>query len=139
MTYREAKEIIRDYGFEDNSAMSEYQTIIKNSLNTAIQNIYDDMVIQLKGYYKKTLSTDEKEWEPVRPELINDLTEDDFVIELPDNLLVLVPLLAAHFVWLDDDIQKSINYYNDYEDMRQKILNSCFSDVKATITGGIGW
>lgn len=139
MTYEEAKEIIRDYGFEDNSAMSEYQTIIKNSLNTAIQNIYDDMVIQLKGYYKKTLSTDEKEWEPVRPELINDLTEDDFVIELPDNLLVLVPLLAAHFVWLDDDIQKSINYYNDYEDMRQKILNSCFSDVKATITGGIGW
>ena len=139
MTYGEAKEIIRDYGFEDNSAMSEYQTIIKNSLNTAIQNIYDDMVIQLKGYYKKTLSTDEKEWEPVRPELINDLTEDDFVIELPDNLLVLVPLLAAHFVWLDDDIQKSINYYNDYEDMRQTILNSCFSDVKATITGGIGW
>ena len=139
MTYGEAKEIIRDYGFEDNSAMSEYQTIIKNSLNTAIQNIYDDMVIQLKGYYKKTLSTDEKEWEPVRPELINDLTEDDFVIELPDNLLVLVPLLAAHFVWLDDDIQKSINYYNDYEDMRQKILNSCFSDVKATVTGGIGW
>ena len=139
MTYGEAKEIIRDYGFEDNSAMSEYQTIIKNSLNTAIQNIYDDMVIQLKGYYKKTLSTDEKEWEPVRPELINDLTEDDFVIELPDNLLVLVPLLAAHFVWLDDDIQKSINYYNDYEDMRQKILNSCFSDVKATITGGRGW
>ena len=139
MTYGEAKEIIRDYGFEDKSAMSEYQTIIKNSLNTAIQNIYDDMVIQLKGYYKKTLSTDEKEWEPVRPELINDLTEDDFVIELPDNLLVLVPLLAAHFVWLDDDIQKSINYYNDYEDMRQKILNSCFSDVKATITGGIGW
>lgn len=139
MTYGEAKEIIRDYGFEDNSAMSEYQTIIKNSLNTAIQNIYDDMVIQLKGYYKKTLSTDEKEWEPVRPELINDLTEDNFVIELPDNLLVLVPLLAAHFVWLDDDIQKSINYYNDYEDMRQKILNSCFSDVKATITGGIGW
>lgn len=139
MTYGEAKEIIRDYGFEDNSAMTEYNTNVKNALNTAIQNIYDDMVIQLKGYYKKTLSTDEKEWEPVRPELINDLTEDDFVIELPDNLLVLVPLLAAHFVWLDDDIQKSINYYNDYEDMRQKILNSCFSDVKATITGGIGW
>ena len=139
MTYGEAKEIIRDYGFEDNSAMAEYNTNVKNALNAAIQNIYDDMVIQLKGYYKKTLSTDEKEWEPVRPELINDLTEDDFVIELPDNLLVLVPLLAAHFVWLDDDIQKSINYYNDYEDMRQKILNSCFSDVKATITGGIGW
>ena len=133
MTYGEAKEIIRDYGFEDNSAMAEYNTNVKNALNTAIQNIYDDMVIQLKGYYKKTL------YEPTRPEYIVDSTPDDFVIELPDNLLVLVPLLAAHFVWLDDDIQKSINYYNDYEDMRQKILNSCFSDVKATITGGIGW
>lgn len=139
MTYGEAKEIIRDYGFEDNSAMTEYNTNVKNALNAAIQNIYDDMVIQLKGYYKKTLSTDEVPWEPVRPEYIMDSTQDDFVIELPDNLLVLVPLLAAHFVWLDDDIQKAINYYNDYEDFRQKILNACFGDTRATITGGIRW
>ena len=133
MTYGEAKEIIRDYGFEDNSAMTEYSTNVKNALNAAIQNIYDDMVIQLKGYYKKTL------YEPTRPEYIVDSTPDDFVIELPDNLLVLVPLLAAHFVWLDDDIQKSINYYNNYEDMRQKILNACLGDTRATITGGIRW
>ena len=133
MTYGEAKEIIRDYGFEDNSAMTEYNTNVKNALNTAIQNIYDDMVTQLKGYYKKTL------YEPTRPEYIVDSTPDDFVIELPDNLLVLVPLLAAHFVWLDDDIQKSINYYNNYEDMRQKILNACLGDARATITGGIRW
>ena len=133
MTYGEAKEIIRDYGFEDNSAMTEYKTNVKNALNAAIQNIYDDMVTQLKGYYKKTL------YEPTRPEYIVDSTPDDFVIELPDNLLVLVPLLAAHFVWLDDDIQKSINYYNNYEDMRQKILNACLGDARATITGGIRW
>ena len=133
MTYGEAKEIIRDYGFEDNSAMAEYNTNVKNALNAAIQNIYDDMVTQLKGYYKKTL------YEPTRPEYIVDSTPDDFVIELPDNLLVLVPLLAAHFVWLDDDIQKSINYYNNYEDMRQKILNACLGDTRATITGGIRW
>ena len=88
MTYGEAKEIIRDYGFEDNSAMTEYNTNVKNALNAAIQNIYDDMVIQLKGYYKKTLSTDEVPWEPIRPEYITDSTPDDFVIELrnPDNL-----------------------------------------------------
>ena len=133
MTYGEAKEIIRDYGFEDNSAMTEYNTNVKNALNAAIQNIYDDMVTQLKGYYKKTL------YEPTRPEYIVDSTPDDFVIELPDNLLVLVPLLAAHFVWLDDDIQKAINYYNNYEDMRQKILNACLGDTRATITGGIRW
>ena len=133
MTYGEAKEIIRDYGFEDNSAMTEYNTNVKNALNAAIQNIYDDMVTQLKGYYKKTL------YEPTRPEYIVDSTPDDFVIELPDNLLGLVPLLAAHFVWLDDDIQKAINYYNDYEDFRQKILNACLGDTRATITGGIRW
>ena len=133
MTYGEAKEIIRDYGFEDNSAMAEYNTNVKNALNAAIQNIYDDMVTQLKGYYKKTL------YEPTRPEYIVDSTPDDFVIELPDNLLVLVPLLAAHFVWLDDDLQKAINYYNNYEDMRQKILNACLGDTRATITGGIRW
>ena len=133
MTYGEAKEIIRDYGFEDNSAMTEYKTNVKNALNTAIQNIYADMVIQLKGYYKKTL------YEPTRPEYIVDSTPDDFVIELPDNLLVLVPLLAAHFVWFDDDVQKAVNYYNDYEDFRQKILNACLGDTRATITGGIRW
>ena len=133
MTYGEAKEIIRDYGFEDNSAMAEYKTNVKNALNAAIQNIYDDMVTQLKGYYKKTL------YEPTRPEYIVDSTPDDFVIELPDNLLVLVPLLAAHFVWFDDDVQKAVNYYNDYEDFRQKILNSCLGDTRATITGGIRW
>ena len=136
MTYGEAKEIIRDYGFADDTELTEYQTNIKNALNTAIQAIYDDVVIQLKAYYKKTLS---EEWIPVRPEIITDTTEDDFVIALPDNLLVLVPLLAAHFVWFDDDVQKATNYYNDYEDLRQKILTSCIADAKAEITGGLGW
>jgi hypothetical protein len=139
MTYGEAKEIIRDYGFEGDSIYSEYQTVIKNALNTAIQNIYDDMVIQLKGYYKKTLSTEEEEWAPVRPEIITDNTDDDFVIALPDNLLVLVPLLAGHFVWFDDDTQKAVNYYNDYEDFRQKILIACTADVRGTIEGGLRW
>lgn len=139
MTYGEAKEIIRDYGFEDDSVYTEYQTIFKNALNTSIQNIYDDMVIQLKGYYKKTLSTEEEKWEPIRPEIITDNTPDSFVIELPDNLLVLVPLLAAHFVWFDDDVQKAVNYYNDYEDMRQKILAACLNDVRGTIEGGMRW
>ena len=139
MTYGEAKEIIRDYGFEADSIYSEYQTVIKNALNTAIQNIYDDMVIQLKGYYKKTLSTEEEEWAPVRPEIITDNTDDDFIIALPDNLLVLVPLLAGHFVWFDDDTQKAVNYYNDYEDMRQKILIACTADVRGTIEGGLRW
>ena len=103
MTYGEAKEIIRDYGFEDNSAMTEYNTNVKNALNAAIQNIYDDMVIQLKGYYKKTLSTDEVPWEPIRPEYITDSTPDDFVIELrnPDNLFSRIAICNKFLKNLD--------------------------------------
>ena len=89
--------------------------------------------------FKKTLSTPEVEWEAFRPLPITELTTDDFVIDLPEPLLVLVPLLAGHFVWLDDDVQKSVMYWNDYDEMRQGILAACLSDSKAVITGGIGW
>ena len=139
MTYGELKEEIRDLGFEDTSSMTEYSTVVKNAANRSIQYIYSDLVLQLKGYFKQTLSTAEEEWEPLRPLPITDLTTDDFVIDLPEPLLVLVPLLAGHFVWLDDDVQKSVMYWNDYEEMKNGILAACFADRKATITGGIGW
>ena len=139
MTYGELKEQIRDLGFEDTSSMEEYSTVVKNAANRSIQYIYSDLVIQLKSYFKKTLSTPEVEWEAFRPLPITELTTDDFVIDLPEPLLVLVPLLAGHFVWLDDDVQKSVMYWNDYDEMRQGILAACLSDSKAVITGGIGW
>ncbi len=134
MTYGEIKEQVKDLGFEDTSSMEEYQTVVKNALNMALQHIFDDVVLQLKGYYK--VHTD-KEW--VRPSIITDSTPDEHVIDLPDNVLVLVPLLTGHFVWLDDDVQKSVMYWNDYEDFRQKIIAACLADSRATITGGIGW
>ena len=139
MTYGELKEQIKDLGFEDTSSMNEYQTVVKNALNRSIQYIYSDLVIQLKAYFKKTLSTPEEEWEAFRPLPITELTTDDFVIDLPEPLLVLVPLLAGHFVWLDDDVQKSVMYWNDYDEMRSGILAACLSDSRAKITGGIGW
>lgn len=139
MTYGELKEQIKDLGFEDTSSMEEYSTVVKNALNMSLQHIFDDVVLQLKQYYKKTLSTDETTWEAVRPALITDSTPDEHVIDLPENVHVLVPLLTGHFVWLDDDVQKSVMYWNDYEDFRQKIIASCISDSRAVITGGIGW
>lgn len=139
MTYGELKEEIKDLGFEDTSSMEEYITVVKNAANRSIQYIYSDVVTQLRGYFKQTLSTPEEEWEGLRPLPITDLTTDDFVIDLPEPLLVLVPLLASHFVWLDDDIQKSVMYWNDYEEMKNGIMAACFRDSKARITGGIGW
>lgn len=139
LTYGELKEQIRDLGFEDTSSMEEYNTVVKNAANRSIQYIYSDLVLQLRGYYKVTLSTPEEEWEGLRPLPITDLTTDDFVIDLPENLLVLVPLLAGHFVWLDDDVQKSVMYWNDYDEMRNGILAACLGDTRAVIKGGIGW
>lgn len=139
MTYGEVKEKIRDYGFEEDSTMQEYQTIVKNAVNAAQMFLFDDIVVYLSGYYKRTLSTEESEWKPVRPAYITDSTEDSFVISLPDNIIELLPLLASYFVWLDDDNVKATLYWNVFDEKRQSIISSCLKDAKATITGGLGW
>jgi hypothetical protein len=139
MTYGEFKQEIRDLGFEDDSSMEEYSTIVRNAANRSIQYIYSDIVIRFKTYFKQLLSTEDREWEALRPLPITVLTTDDFVIDLPEPLLVLVPLLAGHFVWLDDDVQKSVMYWNDYDEMKNGIVAGFLSDMKATIKGGIGW
>ena len=139
MTYGEVKEKIRDYGFEEDSTMQEYQTIVKNAANAAQMFLFDDIVVYLSGYYKRTLSTEENEWKPVRPAYITDSTEDSFVISLPDNIIELLPLLASYFVWLDDDSVKATLYWNVFDEKRQSIISSCLKDAKATITGGVGW
>lgn len=139
MTYGEVKEKIRDYGFEDNSTIDEYASIVKNAVNTAQMFLFDEVVIYLSGYYKRTLSTEESEWKLVRPQYITDATVDSFEINLPDNIIELLPLLASYFVWLDDDSVKATLYWNVFDEKRQSIISSCLKDAKATITGGVGW
>ena len=139
MTYGEVKEKIRDYGFEEDSTMQEYQTIVKNAVNAAQQLLYDDVVLSLKDYYRRKKGIPDITWEPERPEYITDSTEDNFRINLPDNVLELVPLLASYFIWLDDDNVKSTYYWNTFDENRQRVVASCLQDAKAKITGGLGW
>ena len=139
MTYGECKEKIRDLGFEEDSTMGEYSSIVKNAVHRAVQFIYDDVVIKLKGYYKQALSTEDKEWAAVRPSAITIDTLDNFVIELPDNLVELVPLLASYYVWLDDDHVKAALYWNSYDSHKNDIINGCLRDIKGKITGGLRW
>ena len=139
MTYGEVKEKIRDYGFEEDSTMQEYQTIVKNAVNAAQQLLYDDVVLSLKDYYRRKKGIPDISWEPERPEYITDSTEDNFRINLPDNVLELVPLLASYFIWLDDDNVKSTYYWNTFDENRQRVVASCLQDAKAKITGGLGW
>ena len=139
MTYGECKDKIRDLGFEENSTMAEYSSIVRNAVHRAVQFIYDDVVIKLKGYYKQALSTEDMEWTAVRPTAITIDTLDNFVIELPDNLVELVPLLASYYVWLDDDQVKAALYWNSFDSHKQDIINGCLRDIKGKITGGVRW
>jgi hypothetical protein len=139
MTYGECKEKIRDLGFEDDTTMGEYMSIVSNAVHRAMQFIFDDIVIKLKSYYKRELSTEEIEWTPVRPQKITIDTEEDEKLELPDNVIELVPLLASHYVWLDDDQVKAALYWNSFDSMKQEVLTACKGDVKAVIYGGMRW
>ena len=137
MTWGEIKKQIRDLGFEDDSAMEEYASIVRNATNHAIHVINTTVVMPLKAYFKAELSTDEEEWTlPVITDITED-TEDDFEIQLPIIVQPLIKLLAAHYVWLDDDLSKATLYYNGYDDLMNQIKQSCYSTWRITIGQGL--
>jgi hypothetical protein len=43
-------------------------------------------------------------------------TPDTFVPEIPQAVHHLIPLLAAYYLWLDDDERKAIQYKNDFDE-----------------------
>ena len=63
-------------------------------------------------YYYKECTTIDKD------------TDNSFVPELPLKVHHLIPLLAAYYLWLDDDVSKASQYYNMFEqgkiDVEQK-------------------
>lgn len=69
-------------------------------------------------------------------------TADDYVIPIDHEVEQLLPLLAAYYIWLDDDERKAVMYYNQFDSMKNEILQRMKekSDLgKAEIIGGIGW
>lgn len=137
MTWGELKSQIRDLGFEDDTAMEEYSSIVINATNHAIRVINTVFVLPLKAYFKAELSTDEEEWTvPVITDITED-TSDDFVIQLPEMASPLVKLLAGHYVWLDDDLTKATYYYNEYDDLLNQFKQACYATAKITIGQGL--
>lgn len=63
----------------------------------------DDYAGSFRVYYEKAATT------------INSTTPDTFVPEIPTKVHHLIPLLAAYYLWLDDDERKAVQYYNMYE------------------------
>ena len=145
MAYKwaELKSEIVDLGFEEDSITTEYARLIRNSTNRALDLIYNTVVPQIEDYYKITESwgyeDDDGSWVLPRPRHVTAETEDDAAIGLARNLQPLIPLLASHYVWLDDDIQKATMYWNEYDQLKDIIIAACNRPRKAVIEGGIGW
>ena len=55
---------------------------------------------------------------------IDPTTPDSFVPELPKKVHHLIPLLAAYYLWLDDDERKAVQYYNNYESELSQIIQN---------------
>nr|DAI79658.1 MAG TPA: hypothetical protein [Caudoviricetes sp.] len=137
MTWAELKNQIRDLGFEDDYSMQEYESIVRNAVNHAINTINYTVVLPLRAYFKAELSTDEEEWTvPVIKDITSD-TPDDFEIQLPLMVQPLIKLLASHYVWLDDDLTKATYYYNEYDDLMNQIKQACYATTRIVIGQGL--
>lgn len=132
MNWLELKNTIKTLGFEETSALTEYQEIIINACNLSVTTINDIVVSRLQGYFK---SQDEKWVMPTITPFTSE-TPDDFELEIPKITHKLVPYLASYHVWLDDDERKAVYYYNMYESLKDEIIGEYTRAMKATIVGG---
>ena len=132
MTWEELQDNIRDLGFDDENP----ETMI-TSANRAI-NFIKKIVVEANVEYFR-MRYEDPDWEPVNPTPITEETEDEFIIQIPDKLIDLVPLLAAHYAWLDDDIQKATMYWNEYDDLKNQLVADMQRPQKCTFFGGLRW
>ena len=143
MTWAELKAELVDLGFEEDDITTEYGRLIRNSVNRALDAVYYIVVPQIEGYYKLTESwgyeDDDGSWVLPKPKHVTADTADDDKINIARNLQPLVPLLAAHYIWLDDDITKATMYWNEYDQLKDQLITVCRMPKKAKIEGGIRW
>lgn len=150
MTWGELKNMLVDLGFEEDSVASEseYGRLIRNSVNRAISIIRSTVILQMSEYLQyeeswgyETTETDDDgnettSWTLPKTKRITEETEDDSRINFPEILEPLLPLLSAHYIWLDDDLTKATVYWNEYDDMKTQILAVAKTPRKAVIEGG---
>lgn len=138
MTWKELKDHVYNLGFDEDAPAldsTEIEHILIVSANRAINLIHKTIVERYEQWFKAKLEN----WELEAPTPITKTTEDSFEIGLPDKVIDLVPLLMAHYVWLDDDIQKATMYYNEYEQFREQLELDMNRNTKLDFYGGLRW
>jgi hypothetical protein len=136
MNWGELKQAIRDLGFEEDSTMTEYATIVRNASNRAINMIIEDILVPCKSYFVAMYSTKTTEidpetgeehevvtkWELPEIDQIKADTKDDTEIDLPERVIPVLSRLASHYVWLDDDQVKATIYWNEYDTFKNDLI-----------------
>ena len=104
VTWSDLKAQLVDLGFEEDEITSEteYGRLIRNSVNRALDIVYQTVALRIEGYYKVTQSwgyEDENgKWKIPKPKHVDEQTEDDYRISLADNLTFLVAHHQSHDV-----------------------------------------
>ena len=142
ITYAEIKHRLTDLGFEeDDVTESEYKRIFINSLNRAGEMIYASVMLPTEDYIRKLSGIDyeDEDGESIPLTAITKITEDtsdDDEIQIPDIIVPLYTLLAAHYAWLDDDLTKAMIYWNEYDSHKNELIAAARTPKRATIIGG---
>jgi len=134
MNWENLKEEIRDLGFETDEIFEEYESVIINACNRAMKVIRHTIIARHEDYFPDYFDIEYNTLVDYTP--ITADTTDDTVIEIPEKLEVLLPLLASHYVWLDDDQVKSMLYWNEYDDLKNQLEFDIASPRRCIIDGG---
>ena len=141
MNWGELKQAIRDLGFEEDSTMTEYDSIVLTASNRAINMIIEDILVPCKSYFNALYATRTEETDPdtgethtvVTPWELPDIdqltadTADTVEIDLPERVIPVLSRLASHYVWLDDDQVKATIYWNEYDEFKAALMDEAHS------------
>ncbi len=70
-----------------------------------------------------------------QPITIDSTTSGDFEIELPQRVLILLPLLTAFYLLRDDEPTMADIYYNDYEIKKNNLILSDSTPIATVVEG----
>lgn len=135
MNWGELKKEIRDLGFEEDSTIEEYESIVINAANRAAKMIISECINANKEYFGALYATKKKVVDPITGDITYEVrkwtqpewdeitadTPDDTDIDLPERVIYILPVLASHYVWLDDDQVKATIYWNEFDDFRNSL------------------
>lgn len=84
---------------------------------SAMPAVANEAIQRIKPYVQNTYEYDEtnKKYQKTQVDRIDSDTDDDFVINYPEDACVLIPLYIASQLYKDDDIAQATAYRNEFE------------------------